>query len=230
MSSDINDYLVDLTEEDEHILESYSMLCDSLSLMLGEGYEIVLHSLGRNDYFIRKIINGHYSNRRAHEQPESYPLRALAKARQAFEEGSPAASIYFSENSRGQIFRTSTLGIAGSGGRLIGMICFNFSLDTPVSSLIRDYYPYSDPLLRKSPEGADMSEVIHSAVAAAEEAVMNDASVPPKYRKKEIIRRLNDSGIFGMKDSVSLVAGMLHLRISTVYMHLRNLQDNNNIE
>lgn len=226
MSSDINDYLVDLTDEDELILESCSRLCDSLSLMLGEGYEIVLHSLGRNDYFIRKIINGHYSNRVAHQQPESYPLRAMAKAKQAVEEGQPAASIYFNQNSKGQIFRTSTLGITGSRGNLIGMICFNFSLDTPVSSLIKNYYPYSDPLLRKSPENGDVTETIRSSVAAAEESVMNDPSVPPKYRKKEIIRRLSDSGIFGMKDSVSLVADMLHLRISTVYMHIRNLQDN----
>ena len=52
------------TETDFRILDSYKSVLDGLAAYLGDGYEIVLHSLHDLDHSVIKIINGHYTGRR----------------------------------------------------------------------------------------------------------------------------------------------------------------------
>ena len=52
-----------LTESDRLILESYKVTMDGLSQYLGEGYELILHSLEDLEHSVIKIINGHYTGR-----------------------------------------------------------------------------------------------------------------------------------------------------------------------
>ena len=48
-----------LTETDRKILQSYSAMLDGLSEYLGEGYEIVLHSLEDHNRSVIALKNGH---------------------------------------------------------------------------------------------------------------------------------------------------------------------------
>lgn len=61
------------TETDFRILDSYKSVLDGLAAYLGDGYEIVLHSLHDLDHSVIKIINGHYTGRR-----EGFPITDLA--------------------------------------------------------------------------------------------------------------------------------------------------------
>ena len=47
------------TRMDRMVLESYKTLCEGLANYLGDGYEIVLHSLENYDNSVIKIINGY---------------------------------------------------------------------------------------------------------------------------------------------------------------------------
>ena len=225
MSNGIKEYQVKLTEADYAVLESYEIMCDALSEYLGDGYEIVLHSLGEDDYFIRKIIKGHYSNRTVGSAADNYPLRIIERIIQQHESGGTASSVYFSDNHKGELFRTMSAGIFGAGGRLIGLLCINFYMDTPLSHIVQQLYPTSEVIRKKT--GADeeqsFSEIIERVVAAAEESVMADTSIPPKLRRREVIRRLFDAGIFDLKGSVAACAKLMGIQASTIYMHIRRL-------
>ena len=65
-------YLV-LTKTDRIILESYKVVLDGLSKYLGDGYELILHSLEDLEHSVIKIINGHYTGR-----VEGAPITDLA--------------------------------------------------------------------------------------------------------------------------------------------------------
>lgn len=52
---------IELTATDRQILNSYALMLDGLGAYLGEGYELVLHSLESLDHSVIKIINGHYT-------------------------------------------------------------------------------------------------------------------------------------------------------------------------
>ena len=58
----------------------------------------------------------------------------------------------------------------------------------------------------------------------AKNQVMNDASILPSMRNKEIIRLLQSRHVFELKNSVELVANELGISVNTVYFHLRNLK------
>lgn len=64
-----------LTKTDRMILESYKVVLDGLSTYLGEGYELILHSLEDLEHSVIKIINGHYTGR-----IEGAPITDLALA------------------------------------------------------------------------------------------------------------------------------------------------------
>ena len=49
-----------LTKTERAILASYQTMLDGLALYLGDGYELVLHSLEDLSHSVIKIINGYY--------------------------------------------------------------------------------------------------------------------------------------------------------------------------
>ena len=65
--------IMELTLVDRAILESYKEVAEGLSDYLGEGYEIVLHSLESLESSVIKIINGYHTGRK-----EGAPITDLA--------------------------------------------------------------------------------------------------------------------------------------------------------
>ena len=62
-----------LTSLDKKILHSYCQTLDGLSNYLGNGYEIVLHSLEDYEHSAIKVINGYHTGR-----TEGAPITDLA--------------------------------------------------------------------------------------------------------------------------------------------------------
>jgi len=226
MKNEIEEYLLEFTEADELTLSSYCNLCDCLAVYLGGGYEIVIHSLGIGDSFTRKIVNGHYSGRTVGEEMK-YPISPIQHLYEKLRQDEAPVITYFSENEKGDVFKSATIGIEGQNRRLIGIMCINFFLGTPLSDIIGKLFPPKDVIVKKtyldSYNSGDYETIIRQTVNEVKNTVMSDASIPSKYKKKEIIRRLNDIGVFNVKTGVLICADILGIRITTVYMHLRNL-------
>ncbi len=229
MDRGIDQYLLSLSDSDEKLLESYCTLADCLGYYLGGGYEIVVHSFGIDDDFIKKIINGHYSFRSAGQQIDEYPAGAIRHLYDKLHRNLSPVSLYFSENKNGDIFRSATIGIIGDDNKIIGMMCLNFSLNTPLSDIVNMLCPPKDVIVKKH-EKSDYDDddngyesIIIKSVNEAKETIMADPKIPSKYKNKEIIRRLSESGIFNVKDGVEICAKLLGIGITTVYMHLRNI-------
>ena len=64
---------ITLTETDRQILQSYRNVVAGLENYLGEGYEIVLHSLESMEHSVIAIANGHHTGRQ-----EGSPITDLA--------------------------------------------------------------------------------------------------------------------------------------------------------
>ncbi len=70
----------------------------------------------------------------------------------------------------------------------------------------------------------DVDELIAEAVSEILEEVMDDPEIAAINKNKEIVIRLEEKGIFNIKDAVVKVADQLEISKNTVYMHLRNLR------
>lgn len=213
-------YLV-LSPTDKVILESYKILLDGLSAYLGEGYEIILHSLEDLDHSVIKIINGHYT-----ERCEGAPITdlALTMLEDLNRRSSLEVKAYFNHKS-GKTLKSVTIPVVGEQRRIIGLLCINFHMEISVFNFLTQFLPNeasnisSSETFNKNADG-----LLISALEDAKAQIYGDKSVNASNKNKEIIRLLYQRGIFNIKDAVASVAEDLGISKNTVYLHLRNIQ------
>ena len=213
-----------LTPVDRAILESYKAMLDGFSSYFGEGYEMVLHSLEDYDHSVIKIVNGYHTGR-----VEGAPITDLALSmleRIRSQGGEPRTITYFTQNRRGEPLKSATIPILGEGGRIIGLLCVNFYLNTPFRQVIGDFVPLAAEGGEQHAETFtdNVDELIGNAVAEVRQQVEADETVTASNKNKEMVRRLEAKGIFNLKDGVAKAAQALRISKNTVYLHLRNLK------
>lgn len=219
--------MMKLSKLDKSILESYKSILDGLADYMGAGHELVLHSLENLEESVIKIINGHYSNR-----TDGAPVTDLAlKMLQEIQKSDPSHQFktYFSRTKSGKAIKSSTLPIVGEDNRIIGLLCINFYMDTPLSNII-DGFIKSNCLGLSEDEtfASNSQEVFSSVLEKARQKILNSPSVPSAMRNHEIISILYDKGIFKLKNAVPMVAESLGISKNTVYLHIRELKNDIN--
>ena len=188
---------IELTATDRQILNSYALMLDGLGAYLGEGYELVLHSLESLDHSVIKIINGHYTGRK-----EGSPITDLALKMLGELERDPARTVspYFNKNKSGALLRSCTIPITGEHGRIIGLLCMNFHMESPLSTLLQNFIPPQENISASQPPAENFSDniddLILSALTETREAVYSDSAISSANKNKEIVLQLYQRGIF----------------------------------
>lgn len=209
-----------LTKTDRAVLESYKILCDGLANYLGEGYEIALHGLENYDSSVIKIINGYYTGRKEGAPITDLALHMLEDIKR---NKSTKYIAYYSKNKKSEPMHSTTIAICGEKGRIIGLLCINFYMNTPLSSIIssltkgRECPGVGDENFADTP-----AQLIGDAIAEVKRIVMADTDIPIHDKNKEIVSRLYTKGFFNFKDSVGKCSDALGISKNTVYMHIRN--------
>lgn len=210
---------------DKQILESYKGLLAGLADYLGDGFEIVLHSLEDLDRSVIAIINGHYTGRQVGAPVTDL---ALAMLNEIERNGQTNYVSYFNHNKKAEPLKSSTIAIQGEGGRVIGLLCINFYLHTPFYRFLQQWTPVADDAAKNAKQTVETysdstEELITDALQQIYPDVMGDHNVPTVNKNKEIIARLDEKGLFNLKNAVPLTAEHLGISKNTVYMHVRNL-------
>lgn len=212
---------LNLSKTDRYILESYKPVLDGLSQYLGDGYELILHSLDDLEHSVIKIINGHYTGRVEGAPITDFALTMLDNIKQKKE---PEALCYFNKKN-GNTLKSATIPILGENKRIIGLLCINLHMELSLSSFISSFIPElstDEGTLENFSENVE--DLISSSLEDAKQKVHADAFIPSTNKNKEIIHLLYEKGIFNMKDAVIKVASYLGISKNTVYLHLRNLE------
>ena len=216
-----------LTESDREILNSYCTLSTCLGSYLGSAYEIVVHSFGEGDRFILKIINGGLSGRTVDDKMPDAAYSAVEQLELRIKHGDPPIMISFSVGAEGKKFKSASIGIIGSQNHLIGMLCVNCCLDVPFYEIIRSFalpsYLDTAALPLQVSDNSRYDAALNQTITKVRDSVMNDSEVPAKFKRKEIVRQLNEAGVFKVKNAIQICADTLGITIATIYMHIRNL-------
>ena len=120
-----------LTSLDKKILHSYCQTLDGLSNYLGNGYEIVLHSLEDYEHSAIKVINGYHTGRTEGAPITDLALKMLEQIRR--NEENDHGVIYFSTNVKGEPLKSTTIPVKGEKDRIIGLLCINFYMNTTMA-------------------------------------------------------------------------------------------------
>ena len=219
-----------LTKADKLILESYSSMLDGLSAYLGSPYEISLHSLEDYHHSVIKICNGYHSGRSVGAPITDLALNMLKRVSDNDYSAIGEYTSYSVINDSGERLKSSTIPVFGENHRLIGLICINLYLDLPASEFMQSFLSSDSKELQEERFNSNLTDSIAVVVSEVKNQVMHDSTVHPTNKNKEIIHILYDKGIFNIKDSVLQVAEILGLSRNTVYMHLRNLTTQEQVE
>lgn len=212
-----------LTAAERAILSSYDSVLDGLAEYLGNGYEIVLHSLENLDHSAVKVINGHHSNRAVGAPITDLALKLLEDIQR--ENGSGRNRIYNNRSKNGSPIKAATLPILGENERLIGLICINFYMDTPLSDLLGSLTGAQEASngVKESLSGSAEDLIAHS-IAEIKASISNNTNISYQNRNKAMIEHLFSKGIFRLKKAVPKVADIMGISPNTVYLHLRALK------
>lgn len=210
------------TPTDHKILESYIKTIEGLADYLGNIYELVLHSLEDLDHSVIFIINGRYTGRKIGSPITDLALSMLAKIER---NESQDYISYYSKNKNGEPLKSTTIAIRGENSRIIGLLCINLHLNTPLYSFMSHLFPdkEANSMTTKENFGENVDDLIINVLNEVKESVYNDTTISSNNKNKEIVTLLYNKGIFNLKDSVITVSKMLGISKNTVYMHLRNL-------
>lgn len=207
-----------LTDTDRAILDSYKVCLDGLSEYLGNGYEIVLHSLENLDRSAIKVINGHYTGRTEGAPITDLALNMLEKINASSEK---KGISYFNTTKNGSMVKSTTIPIIGENKRIIGLLCINLHLEVPFSTILASLTPANHIDSTTENFTDNVEDLIAISVEEIKSKVMVNPMIPVSNKNKEIIMELNNRGIFKLKDAVSRVAELLNISKNTVYLHLR---------
>jgi len=198
-------------------------LTAGLANYLGDGYELVLHSLESLDNSVIEIFNGHYTGRKINSPVTDLALSMLDKIEESNENDFIS---YITKNKKGEPLKATTIAIRGEANKVIGLLCINFYLNTPFSTMIHNFV---NSELGGSEENIaenfveNIDELIIVSLNEAKDTVYNNSTISTANKNKEIITSLYQKGIFNIKDSVVKIAVLLNISKNTVYMHMRNL-------
>lgn len=209
-----------LTKGDQEILKSYCASIEGLAAYLGSSYEITLHSLESLDHSVIKIMNGFHTGRSEGSPITDLALQMLQKLEE--NDGESDYQVYFCRNSRNEPMKSTTVAIRGDKGRIIGLLCINMYLATPIMDYVSSMLPPEKTAFTSEHFAENSSAAITQKVERARTMVMGNPAILPSVRNKEIIRQLHDWHVFELKNAIDQVAGDLGISRHTVYFHLRN--------
>ena len=131
--------------------------------------------------------------------------------------------------------RSTTIIIRNNDRIPIGFLCINFDLGTPLSDLCHLLLPQDAKGVLVHGKGAgglegqssemfvqNLDDLLLSVTCRIRDQIYADESITARNKTKEIVKALDQEGLFEVKNSVSRIAKILNLSRDVVYLHLRS--------
>ncbi|GAA0134073.1 PAS domain-containing protein [Paenibacillus sp. YSY-4.3] len=223
-------------EATRRLLESYFPIASFIAAIVGPKCEVVVHDISDPERSIIFIENGHISGRKIGDGSTDLVLKILKG--EAYRDRQYIVN-YKATGSRGQQFRSSTYFIKNTEGTLVGLMCLNIdithmevaaewinhvlqggSLTLPVPmDMAAEDKPQESEFLQ-----GNVDDLLQHIIANALSKLNLPIDRLSSNEKIEIVKELNEQGVFLLKGGVSQVASALSISEPTVYRYLQKLR------
>ena len=154
---------ISFVKEERLILNSYIPVVEGLAAYLGPSYEITLHSLENLDHSVIKIMNGFHTGRSEGSPITDLALSMLEKLEE--QEGESDHRVYFCKNHNGEPMKSTTIAIRGQHGRVIGLLCINLYLATPILDFVTGILPQTSSVFTAEHFAENSSDAVSQKLA-----------------------------------------------------------------
>jgi len=212
------------TSKRDFLIENLKIVVDAIAKTFGSRCEVALHDIRNLDRSIIKIENGHVSGRTVGGSITDQGLRDI---RSGLEDD--LLINYPSITKDGRHLKSSTMVFRNEKKEPIVAICINFDVTD-----ILNYNAVIESTFRISEEAASDGrfETFESDIVATVNQITDKIirkagkAIPSMGRedKIEIVRQLEEQGLFLIKGAIKLIAGKLNVSKITVYNYLEQVR------
>lgn len=216
-------------------LEQYKPLVDFLAQVLGNNCEVVLHDLMSPDKSIVKIANGHISGREMNGPLTDLALKVLQEKTY---KNKDYICNYKGTSKDDRVMRSSSYFIKDDDNEIIGMLCINIDISDMIRArdFIDDFVkipPCKEEKKDSTPEDAiavfeSFAENIEDLISSLIQKVLSEYPISPERmsleEKQEVVKKLNDKGVFLLKGGVGEVAKSLKTSETTIYRYISKIK------
>ncbi|MBU5267556.1 helix-turn-helix transcriptional regulator [Virgibacillus proomii] len=220
---------------DNHLFQHYKNIMNYFGEIFGSHYEFVLHVLDPDGgSHIGHIVHGELSGRSLNSSLTNYAKKLIEEKVYLKKD---FIVNYVGEGPKGKKFRSSTMFIKDHEGKLQGLLCINFDVDTyrkvakdvlKLANLSWDI-AYMDKKTEQEQPVEKLTENIQNIIYTQidKDILESGAQLSPE-QKKLAISKLKEYGVFDIKGTVNDVAKVMGMAESSVYRYLRIVSLNEN--
>lgn len=196
-------------------------ICEFLTHVMGSQTEIVLHDRAGT---IIWIAGGHITGRAVGQQDFLPAMELTAQQRAA--EGFDYTTGYKSFSRQGTPLRSSSLFFRDEAGQLDYTLCVNQDISAYVNlQQVLDAFIGDRPAVAQVQPQQDTLDDVVMKMILGEIARSKPSDLDSREDKLQLIRRLNDKGIFGARGAVAAVCQLLHIAQPTLYKYLQETKE-----
>ena len=199
------------------ILKPYFVIADIIAGTFGANCEVVVHDLSQPESSVVHVANGKVTGREIGQSFDHLVKGVLLN--KDFQDD--RMINYMFKTSDGKQIKSSSALIRDSGGEMIGMLCINY--DVTVCRLLQSHIDMF--LSSAGEEVSSEKDVDQNVMAVIDELIaktIGTLDVQNISRKKsvELIRFMDEKGIFLVKGAMDKVAEIMGVSKVTIYSYL----------
>lgn len=199
------------------LLKTYFPVADMLAETFGEDCEVVIHDLENPDSSVVYVANGTVTNRKNGQSFDHLVKKVLLSKN--FKDD--RLTNYMFETSDHKKIKSSSVLIRNTEDEVVGMLCLNFDITSYVAAQRKlnsflsaeDYEPEGEQVVNQ-----DVMSVIDELILN----IVGDKDIKNLTRKRgvEIVKFMDEKGIFLVKGAVDKVADLMGVSKVTIYSYL----------
>lgn len=212
-------------EESKKILENFIPLAKSTAKMFGPNCEVVIHDLTNPQASVMFTVNNHVTGREI-GQSFDHLVKTVLRS-EDFKEDYLAGYTFVTEDKR--TIRSSTSLIRDSKQKVIGAFCINLDVEAlnQMQQFMNTFLSTQIEVQENETKSADDIENVEGIVDQLIQQIIQNSVHPvmKRHEKIELIRFMDEKGIFLLKGSVEKVASLLGISKVTVYSYLDEIKN-----
>ena len=202
------------------ILAQYIPLAHMIAQTIGDDCEVVLHDLENPQQSVVYIVNNRVTGRQVGQSFDHLVPQVILSKKLDHD----IVTNYYFHTADGRLIKSSTALLKGFGGKVVGALCINIDT-TKISQQIE----WLQSLMPGTEENAAPAEVSQEELTHVSEIVTDlidkiignkDMARLRREEKLEMIRFMDQRGIFLLKGAVDQVGSRMGISRVTVYSYI----------
>ncbi len=207
------------------ILAQYIPIAHMIAQTIGDDCEVVLHDLENPQQSVVYTVNNRVTGRQVGQSFDHLVPQVILSEKLDHD----IVTNYYFRTAEGRLIKSSTALLKDFDGKVVGALCIN--IDT---SKISGQIEWLQSLMPGAEENASTTEEVPEEVTHVSEVVTDlidkiigdkDVSRLRREEKLELIRFMDQRGIFLMKGAVDQVGSRMGISRVTVYSYIDEVRD-----